>query len=385
MLINLGIGPATIFYIAKKKYPIKVVLGNNLIIAIFIGVAGFVFGYLFILFYGAIVFPGLEPKYFYMALFLVMGNIGFNYFQGILLGKLIIEKYNIITLIQSILIFVLVIVCLPILKLGISGVILANIISVYLATFILFFSALKISGGISYKLNIDYIKSTLLYGFKAHTGNIIAFLIYKIDLFLIGGLINPAAVGFYSVSSGLAERLWMVSQTASFVLFPKVALEKNEKKRKEFTPLVSRNVFLLTIVGGFFLIMISEWLITLLYSSKFEHSVTALQVLIPGIIMLSAGRVLSNDISGRGKPEISIYSGTTALILNIILNIILIPIWGITGAALASSVSYTLSFLITLYFYCKISGNSWIITIIPQKADLILYQKFIKQFLRRSL
>lgn len=384
MATNLGIGPATIYYVAQGKYSNKIILGNNLYIAIFFSAIGLLTGYFFIYFYRTTLLPGVESYYLYLALLLIIGNICFNYFQGLLLGKLIITKYNTITFAQSVLLIILTIILLPVFKIGIKGAIIANIVTVYFGALILFYSAYKISDGISLKLNVDYIRNVFSYGLKAHTGNVIGFLIYKIDLFLIGGIINTAAVGLYSVSAGLAERLWMISQTASFVLFPRVASEKDEQKKKMFTPIVSRNVFLLTIVGGFFLIILSDWLVTILYSEQYKDSVPALQILIPGIILLSAGRVLSNDISGRGKPEISIYTGVTALVVNIILNIIFIPKWGITGAAIASTISYSLSFMITLYFYGKISGNSWLITILPQKEDFQLYKNYLRQLVIRK-
>ena len=63
--------------------------------------------------------------------------------------------------------------------------------------------------------------------------------------------------------------------------------------------------------------------------------------------------------------------------LNIILNILWIPKYGITGAAWATSVSYTFAFAIITIAYCKISGNSIYKTVFMQKSDFKLYKGFV--------
>ena len=70
--------------------------------------------------------------------------------------------------------------------------------------------------------------------------------------------------------------------------------------------------------------------------------------MIPGVVIFSLGKVLANDFTGRGFPEINTYIALLVALTNFSLNIWLIPIYGIKGAALATSVSY---FLDT----CKVS------------------------------
>ena len=59
------------------------------------------------------------------------------------------------------------------------------------------------------------------------------------------------------------------------------------------------------------------------------------------------------DLAGKGRPWVSMKAMIPALVLNIILNILLIKPYGAKGAALASTVSYTLAALLFLYFYSK--------------------------------
>ena len=184
---------------------------------------------------------------------------------------------------------------------------------------------------------------------------------------------GPSAVGLYAVGVGLVEKLWMVSYAASTVLFPRVAAETEEDRRKEFTPLVARTVLWITALAALVLVLLSHWIVLVLYSETFLPAVGALQALLIGIVALSAGRVLANDIAGRGFPGLNIYTGLAAVATNIALNLLWIPRYGIVGAAWASTASYTVSFLMALYFYCRLSGNHWTKVVFPQRGDWALY------------
>jgi len=255
------------------------------------------------------------------------------------------------------------------------GALAAGVTSWFLIDVAVFFWARRATGGISFHVNHSYIKDALTYGIKAHLGNILGFLNYRVDMFFVNGFLNPAAVGFYSIGVGLVEKLWMVSHAASTVLFPRVAAETEEQRRKEFTPLVARTVLSVTALGALVIFFLSRWIIGLLYSSVFLPAVRPLQILLPGIIALSVGRVLSNDIAGRGRVMLNNYTGLVTVTTNVALNILWIPRYGISGAALASTVSYTATLVSSLFFYCRLSGNPWTKVILPQQGDWAIYRR----------
>ena len=123
---------------------------------------------------------------------------------------------------------------------------------------------------------------------------------------------SVASVRLHAVGVGLVEKLWMISNAASTVLFPRVAAETEEQRQKEFTPLVAQTVLWTTGLGALALALLSRWIVLLLYSEAFLPAVGALQSLLVGIVALSAWRVLANDIAGRGFPGLNIYTGLAA-------------------------------------------------------------------------
>jgi len=88
---------------------------------------------------------------------------------------------------------------------------------------------------------------------------------------------------------------------------------------------------------------------------------------------MSVWAVLANDISGRGRPMLNTYIGGMSLVVNVLLNILWIPMYGINGAALASTVSYGVTLVVQLFVYCRVSGNSWTNVLLPQPGDWVLY------------
>jgi|Deesub1362A_J573_1020465.scaffolds.fasta_scaffold01542_5 O-antigen/teichoic acid export membrane protein len=383
-LINLGIGPATVYHFAQGRYSRREILGSNIFFGFSISCLGLVVGLIIALFFQESLFPGVPTKYLIVALSLVPATLFFKYLQNILLGAQRFKEYNLIEIFRSLLMLLFVLIALVLFKAGVVGAIVASFFSWVTSGLILFFWSEEAAGGIVFKLNRDYLKKASIYGLQVHLANILSFLNYRVDMFLVNGFLNPTAVGFYSVSVALVEKLWLISQAASTVLFPKVAAEEDEQKRKSFTPLVSRTVLWVTALGALILFFLSRWVIEFLYSKTFLPAVSPFRILLPGIVALSVSRVLANDIAGRGKPMLNTYVSIFTLLTNIVLNIIWIPRYGISGAALASTTSYTFTLLARIFFYTRLSGNSWMEVLVPQRMDWVIYRQTGEALIKKA-
>ncbi|HEM60979.1 MAG TPA: flippase [Chloroflexi bacterium] len=373
---NLGIGPATVYYVAQGKYAARDVFGTNVVLSAVAGLIAAALGFVFLLLFGGLAFPTVSSSYLSLALLLVpVTMFGQLHINQILLGSRRIADFNAANVLYKLLLLVLVLAATVALGLGITGAIWANILASLLLCIVLFPWVKRIAGGISLRPRLDYVRDALTYGIKAHLGNIIGFLNYRVEVFLLGALAPATAVGFYAVAVGLAERLWFLSESASVVLFPTVSAEKDEFKKKTFTPLVSRSILLVTAVGAAILFLISHWVVVLLYSSQYLPAINLFRILLPGIVFLSADRILANDIAGRGLPLLNTYVGAVGIVVQVALNLLWIPGLGATGAAWATSISYGLTTAVRLWLYTRLSGNSLATVLLPQSADWHLYRQ----------
>jgi O-antigen/teichoic acid export membrane protein len=91
----------------------------------------------------------------------------------------------------------------------------------------------------------------------------------------------------------------------------------------------------------------------MLYGNQFTESGRIVQLLMPGVVAFTIVKVLYMDIAGKGNPSISLLVLIPALIMNIILNLIWIPQYGAKGAALASTISYSISAVGFLFLYAR--------------------------------
>jgi O-antigen/teichoic acid export membrane protein len=381
---NLGLGPATVYYVAQEKYSLREVFGNNTLLSAIIGVAASLAGFALIAFFPQRIFPDVPRSYLVLALILVPANLfSQQYVNQILLGARRIKEFNAVSVADKFLFLLVLFVVTVAFGLGVGGAIWATVLSSLLLCVVLFFWLRRIAGGVRLRLDFQYIRDALRYGVKAHLGNIIGFLNYRIEVFLLGAFLPASAVGFYAVAVGLAEKLWFVSESASIVLFPTVSAERDEQERKAFTPLVSRTILLITAIGAVALLLVSQWIIVFFYSEEYLPTIQLFRILLPGIVFLSAGRILANDIAGRGRPLLNTYVGGVGVVVQIGLNLAWIPRFGAVGSAWATTISYGIILVTRLWLYIRLSGNSLAKVILPQTSDLLLYRQLAQLAWRR--
>lgn len=373
MFGNLGFPSAATFYVAKQSYARQEILGNTVLVSLLTGVLGMIAGLITVILLGQYIFPGIPQKYLVLTLLMIPGNMLLLHFQYVLLGTQHIKGYNLVAVIQGFLSLAFTMLLVWIFRMGVTGGLIAIVLSWILASIFAFALAVKISNGIELRMNFSYFKNALGYGLKINMSNILRFMSLRINLFLVNSFLDPAAVGFYSISIGLTEKLWLIPQAAATVLFPKIAMEEDEVKKKEFTPIVARTVLWITIVTALTIFALSQWLISFLYSQTFLPAVIPLKILLVGTVAVGLSQILGNDIAGRGLPILNVYANIANFISVVVLSILWIPKYGIEGAAWASTISYISSSIVTVLLYIRISGNSLRTVVFPRKTDWILY------------
>lgn len=376
LLINFtdfGIGPASVFYIGKKKYPLSVVFGANIIFSILISGLAISLGVILLFFFGDKILPQVPSIYLYLILILIPLWFFLNILVNILLALQKIKKYNLLQLTVPLVFLGLASLLWLTNNFSIQAVIISQIIAYVLADLVLAWQIKKEVQGLSFALNRTIFQNFFSYGIKNYLSNVLSFFHYKIDMFLVNIFLNPAAVGFYSIAVGLSQQIWLISEASGTVLFPRISSETNQKNLKEFTPLVCRNILFISLILTAVLFFIGRHLIVLLYSQQFFNAIAPFQILLVGTVMISAWRILANDLSGRGKPMLNVYINAITAIVNVVLNILLIPKFGIAGAAWATSASYTAALIIIVIVYSRISGNQIKDILLMKKADFKVY------------
>ena len=209
------------------------------------------------------------------------------------------------------------------------------------------------------------------YGIKSQVANMAAFLNYKADQLLVMHYVGKTGLGVYSVAVNFAEKLWFVTNFIPRIVLPATAESSDGDKEKvgRFVAKLGRVTLLCLCIVGVGLGLLSESLFLLLFGVEYQGSAIVLVYLLPGIVAFGYSRILANFIAGVGRPGLNAMRSIAALVVNIVLNILWLPEYGVKGAALATSVSYSLSAIACWVFFTKLSGVSLRDAIIPRVED----------------
>lgn len=225
----------------------------------------------------------------------------------------------------------------------IVSVIIAQVFFV-IVTFILIFLDL---GFLSF--NLKGVKTYLAYSLPLLPGEILYWVIHASDRYFISHLLNITQTGIYAAAFSLANLLMLLSWPIGTVLFPSVSRlwERGDvEKVKGYFKYSTKFFLLLAVPSAMGLFILSKPLLNLLATAEFQTG-GGLLVLLLALSVVFAGAFLINEyIYYLIKKTVWLaLINAIGAIMNVILNVILIPDIGIMGAAISTVASY---FIITL-------------------------------------
>ncbi len=232
-----------------------------------------------------------------------------------------------------------------------------------------------VSLGFKFQLSRDLtgLRGASAFAIPCYAANVAQFLNYKLDVFVVGFFAGTASVGRYTLAVSLGQLLWLMSNSVASVLLPKIAAStasSDDGSGVRHTARVTRLTLWATALCGLALGLLGTQAIPLLYGEAFRPSVAALLWLLPGIVIFSVANVLAAYIAGIGKPRLNLLVSGISLIVTITLDLILIPRLNIVGAAIASTVSYSLSALLLMVFFTRETGASLREVLLPTSEDV---------------
>jgi O-antigen/teichoic acid export membrane protein len=188
------------------------------------------------------------------------------------------------------------------------------------------------------------------------------------------------------VAVQLSERLWMLSQSISTILLPKLSeLSNDEDKRLKITPIIARLTLASTAFLSIVFAVVIYPIIPIVFGVNFIDVYIPLLILLPGIVFTSTSRVLANDLAARGKPELNMYTSIVVVVCNIIGNIVLIPLYGLAGAATATTIAYIINFILKIMMYHYITAAPILSIVIIRNNDLKKLFNFVKIMIRKLI
>lgn len=295
------------------------------------------------------------------------------YWSGIVRGMNRIAVINFVDVTTKLVSVGLVILLVGTLRFGVAGAVWVDFL-VNVGKVILFVSLLIYLGQWgSPSFAGEFWWRTAKFALPAYGASMVSYLNYRVDQFIIGMLLTPQELAFYVLAVDLAETLWIITGAVAGPLLPH--LTNTPDRDPALAAHVARHAVIWT--GGACLVvfLFADPLISLLYSSAYLPAVAPLRWLLPGIFTLTIGKIVVAELAARERIHYTLWAGLAAVLMNVVGNLLLIPRLGVSGAAVASSISYSLLGLIVTWYYLRETRLSWK-ALIPCRDDLLPYIAF---------
>jgi O-antigen/teichoic acid export membrane protein len=266
---------------------------------------------------------------------------------------------------------------------GVAGAVTAWLF----AQTVVFAAALAVTSGIWRPLKLrslsrDLGRRMLLLGLRAGLVNVVSLLNYRIELFVLKAYRGIDAVGVYSVSVSLAELLWIVSGALATATTALAVSASDDDAVTEIARGV-RAAIAATALAGIALAVVSPFAIPFLFGPRFSGATVPLLILIPGVLAFSPGQLFAVYFSMRlGETRIPLGVAVASAALTGALAVLVIPLLGLTGAALATSVGYALSMSIAAILFSRRAGIA-ISALVPGREDIVTYRSVLLELFRR--
>ena len=367
---NLGFGLGNVFLVANRRYDLKKIFGNTLVTILILGpilswIGYIVFSQGWVLKNGGTVIHEFLPCALAVVPFLLL----YEFNTDLIVAIKDIHFVNILNLALSAFPILFFLLFWVVLKKPLNAAIYSWVVSMIIIGLWATIRVLKKTGheiGFSKK----FLREALSYGRRGFINIFANQLILRIDFLFVSSMLGAEALGYYAVSVSLVEILLSLPNAFNLPFLPVRLGMNQEKDSSDFTSTVIRHILFVMLVVCILTAITGKILIWLFFGKRFLPAYPPLLWLLPGILALSVYNFLRTDFYSHDMPGFVSWVSLAALFSNLVLNYLLIPKLGISGAAISSSVAYGLSTILLLFKHQHMSQTPFRDILLISRTDL---------------
>ena len=364
--IELIAGSGLVYFTPRKKLStlMRISYGWIAVVMLFYVLLFGVFHF-FPDFYHTIVPEGYAQLVLLMTFVYSLHEFNLNHF----LGKEKVATYNWLFLIQILTQVTMMAVLIFALNLKTAKALLYSQLCGYsLATligWILLFPTLKRDGREPLK---DSLKEMLHYGAFMQLSTLVSTLNKRLSLYLLNTHCDERSLGVYASGTQVTEGVNIVGQSIGLVAFSSLSNTEKEERASQLTLRFMKVAILLTFTALFVICLLPTAFFEWIFSGEFADIRPVILLMSPGIVFFSAHTILANYFSGTGQPKYNLYASLIGLSVTLVSAFVLIPLLGIRGAAITTSLTYTALFVYHWVVFHKHTGSR-LRQLIPNRED----------------
>ena len=199
-----------------------------------------------------------------------------------------------------------------------------------------------------FKPNWREFKTSMSYGLRDYAGVLADYTTLRVDQLMLGATATNAAVGLYVVAVRLSEMTTFIAGAAADALMPEVARSGKDDQPEA---LLARTLRLTTYINLIVLVplwLLAPWMLRILFGPAFVEAASAFRWLLVAAIAWSASSIVIRGLQGFGYPGLTTIARFMSAGVSVVALLVLLPRMGITGAAIASLIGYSVLFVVSL-------------------------------------
>lgn len=204
-------------------------------------------------------------------------------------------------------------------------------------------------------------KKMMLFGAPLILSGIATSIIGKMDTMMLTGLRSLEDVGLYEIARVSQQALGFLGGALAIPLFPLVSelWAKNDiEGLRSMLNRITKFSFLGIFPAALIFFTFPEIIIRVLYGSDYLAAANAMRILAGGVMFWTIESVFVSSLSGIGKTTLVLKVNVAAAAFNVVANLLLIPPYGATGAAMATGISLIIGFGLGFYYSVREIGFS---------------------------
>ena len=233
------------------------------------------------------------------------------------------------------------------------------------------------------RFSLKVARSTVITGLSYHAGPACAYLLLRIDVFLLAAQAPAQSVGIYALAVGVAETARFAADSLSQVALARQT-QADDGRAAEATVRTTRIAALIGICSTLAVAAAAPVAVPLAYGRAFGSAVPLLLLLLPGVLVLSVARPASVYLLRARRARYVVAPSTAGLAVNVAVNLALIPEFGAAGCAISSSAGYLVMAVFQLWLFGGVSGTC-VRLLLPGRADAALCLIAVRAVLSRAV
>jgi len=284
---------------------------------------------------------------------IVNAFIGIN--SSILIGKQKIKSANFIAILQPVfIIFILIISFFILRNKNIDAYLNALYFSFGLSFIVSIFLIKKHAEVFVFhpiKKYFNIIQQLIRYGLLNQFAHIFQLLSFRMSYYWLFDLFSESEVGIYSNGVALIESVWLISRSICTVQYASIANSNDKIYSQKLSLSLTKGGLIFSLFIIIPLLFLPPSVYQFIFGVEFGEIGNVVRSLAPGILFFNIALILGHYFSGIGKYHVNAIASFIGMIVALFLFSLLIPIYGLVGAGLASSISYTITSLVIIIFF----------------------------------